>query len=455
MGYYNKLTRYCPSDRTDYWGGSGSPDNMSDFRDYDYADDAARHNLGDKWRTPTDAEWSELLSNCSQTWTTLNGINGLLLTADNGKSVFFPAAGYRNGTSLNDSGVNGYYWSSSISSNPIQAQYVNLNTYTRGFDNIGARCLGRSVRPVYGDTNGDYISISSITLSDTELVLAVGETEVLTTTISPANAMNKTLTWSSSNSSVATVSDSGEISAVAIGTATITASASDGCGTSASCVVTVISDIPVPNVVDLGLSVKWASFNLGATSPEEYGDYYAWGETVSKTGYSWASYIWYDSYYLGVPRITKYCPLDKTNYWGGEGSPDNKKRFSDYDYADDAARQILGGTWRTPTEYEWTQLINNCTWTWTSDYNGTGIAGSIGTSKKEGYTDKSIFFPAAGSMDGAKLIYAGSKGGYWSSSIYTEASPLNATLGSFSSDDVSRRYSERYYGRSIRPVTEQ
>ena len=190
--------------------------------------------------------------------------------------------------------------------------------------------------------------------------------------------------------------------------------------------------------IDLGLpsGTKWATCNVGATKPEEYGDYFAWGETEPKPTYDWSTYKWCNGDY---DTQTKYCT--DSSY----GTVDNKTVL---ELADDAARANWGGAWRMPTDAEWTELLENCTWTWTSDYNGTGVAGRIVTSNING---NSIFLPAAGCRDDDDLDYAGNDGDYWSSSLSTDY-PDDAWLVYFNSDDVYRSYYCRYYGRSVRPV---
>ena len=199
--------------------------------------------------------------------------------------------------------------------------------------------------------------------------------------------------------------------------------------------------------VNLGLSVKWATCNVGATKPEEYGDYFAWGETEPKTTYDWNTYKWatatwdatYESWQLET--LTKYCTSS------GYGTVDNKTVL---ELADDAARANWGGAWRMPTDAEWTELRENCTWTWTSDYNGTGVAGRIVTSNING---NSIFLPAAGFRDDRDfgLLGAGDDGGYWSSSLGTDK-PDYAWNVYFDLGNVDGYDSGRYGGQSVRPV---
>ena len=218
--------------------------------------------------------------------------------------------------------------------------------------------------------------------------------------------------------------------------------------------------VGVPEAVDLGLSVKWSSFNLGASKPEEYGDYYAWGETEpyyssldpltwkdgKKAGYTLSSYKWCMG---GYNTLTKYCWDSKYGY---NGYMDDKKIL---DPQDDAAYLNLGGNWRMPTHAEWQELSQNCTWIWT-EWNG--VSGLLLTSNVAGYTDRHVFFPAAGCWAYTSFHAAGSSGYYWSSSLYSEG-PFSVD-DSFHAWDVvlyssgisSEGTSNRDNGKSIRPV---
>ena len=185
--------------------------------------------------------------------------------------------------------------------------------------------------------------------------------------------------------------------------------------------------------VDLGLSVKWATCNVGATSPEEYGDYYAWGETEPKTTYNWNYYKWCSG---SSTTLTKY------NTSSEYGTVDNKTVL---DPEDDAAAVNWGGAWRMPTDAEWTELRENCTWTWTTKngVNGYEVKGTNGNS---------IFLPAAGYYsDTYGLSNAGIDGCYWSSSLYTDG-PSRALDVDIRSDGVYRNDSLRFSGQSVRPV---
>lgn len=195
----------------------------------------------------------------------------------------------------------------------------------------------------------------------------------------------------------------------------------------------------------------WAKSNLSSSglcaNETDYGDYYAWGETAPKNNYDWSTYKWCNG---GNDKLTRYCPSDKADHWDGEGDPDEKSEFSDYDYADDAARARLGGKWRIPTEAEWAKLMSECTWDITSDYNGTGVAGRIVTSNKNG---NSIFLPAAGFWVLLAPGNVGTTGMYMSSSLGPDT-PSGAWFVFFKYDNLKMGQYARYFGPSVRPVSE-
>ena len=170
--------------------------------------------------------------------------------------------------------------------------------------------------------------------------------------------------------------------------------------------------------VDLGLSVKWATCNVGASKPEEYGDYFAWGETETR--------FYYDK--------------ENCETWGKEidniGGTDR-----------DVAHVKWGGTWRLPTRDEFKKLLNECTWTWTTL---NGVNGYKVTSKKNG---KSIFLPAAGWRSGTLSHGAGNNGFYWSSTPVGSNTRSAYNLNFYGGlRDIHWYY--RYYRQSVRPVSE-
>ena len=230
--------------------------------------------------------------------------------------------------------------------------------------------------------------------------------------------------------------------------------------------------------VDLGLNLYWAKSNLSedglCPNPEDYGDYYAWGETEphyvkghsqdivcnydwriiedkQMTGYNWPSYKWCKGNYN---KLTKYCPVNETSLWAGTGAPDNLTVLKNGPEGDDVASKLLGGKWRMPTDAEWTELRTKCTWTWIQNYNETGVAGYIITSNVSGFTDKSIFLPAAGGRSGLGLYNAGSDGSYWSSSIDTDTPDMAWNIYFSSTITPDSFFTARCYGLPVRPVSE-
>ena len=175
--------------------------------------------------------------------------------------------------------------------------------------------------------------------------------------------------------------------------------------------------------VDLGLpsGLKWATCNVGANSPEEYGDYFAWGEVEPKTTYNLDTYKYYDG-----SNFTKYTGSDKTVL----------------DPEDDAATANWGGAWRMPTKAEQDELRTKCKWDWTTQngVNGYNVTGPNGNS---------IFLPAAGYMGEGTLYDAGSRPYYWSN--WVEPGQPDFAYG-FDLGFVTINSNRRCTGRSVRPV---
>ena len=188
--------------------------------------------------------------------------------------------------------------------------------------------------------------------------------------------------------------------------------------------------------VDLGLpsGLLWADRNVGASSPENYGYYYAWGETAPKEVYDWTTYKYGNNY----NALTKYC---SNSDYGLNGFTDN---LTTLEASDDAATVNIGGKARTPTKDEWQELINNTTPAWTTR---NGVNGRLLTAPN----GKSIFLPAAGIRDGSSLYYAGEHGYYWSSTLGTDY-PGGAWDFGFVSGDQVVDYGNRDYGFSVRAV---
>ncbi len=192
--------------------------------------------------------------------------------------------------------------------------------------------------------------------------------------------------------------------------------------------------------VDLGLpsGTLWATCNVGANKPEEYGDYFAWGETQKKATYNYDTYKYANG---AKDRLTKYC--NKSNS-GNNGFTDN---LTVLQLSDDAATANWGSGWRTPSKAQWEELIDNTTHTWTTR---NGVTGRLFTAKN----GNSLFLPAAGYRWVVELYYAGRYGHYWSSSLSTDYPSGAWSLGFVSRvANVNHGYG-RCDGFSVRPVRE-
>ncbi len=436
--YFTKYTL-----RDDGWDASGTADGLRRLQQK--YDDAAYAALGGKFRMATMAEQQELHNNCTWTWTTQNGVNGYLVTSKvegfTDRSIFLPAAGCFGGASINDLNDDGSYWSSELY-NVEMAWNINFIGTEGCVSAGGSRNHGHSVRPVRPSEG--WLSHISLELDRNTLTIVQGKQYGLSVDAkydgNDYSYLYYGFKWYSDNPLIATVDDEGVITAVSNGIAHITAML----GTkSVECTVTVTdtpegTSVAVPEYVDLGLSVKWATFNVGATKPEEYGAYFSWGEIEKKNDYSWTTYHWCNG---SSNTLTKYNTSD------GLGDVDSYTVLSS---ADDVAQAKWGGDWRMPTENEMNELLDNCKWTWTR-LNGTN--GYLVTSMVAGYTSQSIFLPAAGRRIDQHVDEVGSTGYYWTSSLFTEISYYAmAVTQSFPGGSVSKSPEGRRGGISVRPV---
>ena len=180
--------------------------------------------------------------------------------------------------------------------------------------------------------------------------------------------------------------------------------------------------------VDLGLpsGLKWATCNVGATSPEQTGLYFAWGETEGYTA---------EQVTLGVRAF------DEASYTASAIS-------GNLTLEQDAAHVNLGGNWRMPTSAEYRELLDNCNVVWTDDYNGTGVKGRIFSSRVNG---NSVFFPATGGCGNSSVGDVGVYGNYWATGWY---SSYNAWGLYFGAGRQYVGYTQRYIGHSVRGVCE-
>jgi len=428
-GDYKNLTKYNTDD------SYGTVDNKITL---DPEDDVAHVKWGGNWRMPTDTEVQELLNNCTWTWMTINGVNGCRVTSNKDgytdRSIFLPATGYKLYSKSVVVGTEGHYWSSSLDWGlPYYSDGFWITTNEQsGFLHI--RYEGCSIRPVCPNT-----VVSSIALSNTEVSLVVENYVQLEAT--PLNNGGVIVTssadceWMSSDESVAIVSKDGLVTAIGSGNCIITVSMGS---IKSTCSVVVIDGENGHGYVDLGLSVKWATCNIGAINSEEYGDYYAWGEVESKSIYDWDNY----------------------KYANGRDSLD-ELLFSKYDeynmyieiklnQEDDVAHEQWGGNWRMPTYDELKELMDNCTWTWTKINN---VYGYTVTSNKSGYSNRSIFLPSAGRKYDDVFDNYSYDGYYWSSdrsAINNQYAYYLSFMSNMTNTNIYNLF--RYIGMSIRPV---
>lgn len=283
------------------------------------------------------------------------------------------------------------------------------------------------------DDSGTSIPVESVSLNKTELTLQVGQQFQLVATVLPENATNKEVVWSSSvQSSKLYLDANGMVSGLAECEATVTVRCKANAYISASCKVTVTgggSSGGDEEAVDLGLpsGLKWRSMNVGASKPEDYGNYYAWGETSTKASYSW------DNYKYGHSQNGEFSKYDTGPY------ADNKKVL---EAEDDAAAVNLGNGWRMATYSEWKELREKCTWEWKTSNGVNGM-------QVTGPNKKNIFLPAAGYYNPG-ITNKGSYGSYWTSTLGGVQGMADAVDFISSGWDIA--VIARCHGGSIRPV---
>jgi uncharacterized protein (TIGR02145 family) len=445
------LTKYCSNAE---YGDNGFTDSLITL---EAADDAANASWGAEWRMPTHEEIQELIDNCTCTWTKQNGVNGRLFTGRNGNSIFLPAAGTQGSNGVRDVGSYGTYWASSLyTAIPSDAWRFIFHSGNQLFDN-DYRYEGLSVRAVYrpsptvATNSTDNITLTTATLHGS--IIKIGTSEVIERGfIYGANPGNLTDTVQSETE---TTDFSASITGLDAGTTyyyRAYATNSDGTGHGE------IKSFTTPTgamgdhyYVDLGMpsGTKWANTNIGASTPYDYGDYFAWGETSPHYSVNGTDTTWLDGYEQGYTwanyrysngdenTLTKYC---NDAEYGNNGFTDS---LITLEAMDDAAAVNWGGEWRMPTKEEFDELLYNSTQEWTVQ---NGVTGLLIT----GYNGGTIFLPAASWRDNDSLGNDGT-GCYWSSSLYTDTT--NSAWYNFSySNNYNTSYWPRYVGLPIRPV---
>jgi hypothetical protein len=370
----------------------GGSNHISGFADYDLATAV----WGGEWRMPTREEFEELKRYCTATQEKVNGVSGVRFSR-NHTSIFLPFAGGRAGSSIQNAGKVGYYWTDEGSTGVAYVLDLQSPIYDDFFTmELSTKSLGLSVRAVYGkndknnfienpDEGGDEPG------GDTPGGDTPGGDE-------PGG---------------------------------------DTPGGEEPPVNPIAEDV---EAIDLGLTsgTLWANKNVGSVNSSEYGEFYAWGETETKSTYLLSNYSHYnadfetfDSPYKGVKGI--------------QGTEQ------------DAAHVIWGGNWVIPTPTQFSELVEQCTWEWQNDYNSTGVKGYIVKSKKN---SNYIFLPITGYYNGASRT-AQNRGFYWTSSLYLfpadwdkakQAMEFVIELSDNENDMHYQMDTSRACGLAIRPV---
>ena len=409
-----------PSDYGDYfaWGETSTKSEYTEKSSETYglnlgdiggssSFDVARANWGGSWRLHTKAEFEELKERCTWTWTTENGHKGYRVQGPNGNFIFLPAAGVWMAGAFYSVGEVGECWGSMLD------EYHEAYCLSFDSDEWGVYSTDRndkcSVRPVSGKSLTANTT-KSLPHSHPEFTPAPRPSKpVSSSKLVPKPVPDKP--WFKRPRVLV-------LAFIVLLVLLLVVFVSTGGFFTGEKSTEPTGSINGHDYVDLGLpsGVKWATCNVGASSPSDYGDYFAWGETSAKSEY------------------TAQNSKAKEKMDDIAGNP-----------AYDAARANWGGSWRLPTEAELEELKNKCTWTWITEngHNGYWVQGPNGNS---------IFLPAAGWWDGTAFNYAGKVGSYWSSTPYKDSG--NAYGLVFDSGYPSMGWGYCYHGSSVRPVSE-
>ena len=447
-GSYNTLTKYCNNSS---YGNSGFTDELTTL---DASDDAATANWGSAWRMPTFDEFVELITSCTVTYLDYPEyeVPGRLFVGPNGNSIFLPRASELSDNDMFNP-VPAHYWSSSLYTGiPSCAWQLYFDPDTSFMHYSGYRSYGRSVRPVWSranDNDSTTISVPTVitgTASDITTSGAVISGNVISDGGAMVTARGFMYGLNADNFS--------RIVQVGVGVGSYTkaltglvsgatyyyrAYARNSVDTAFGEIMSFITEATPPSslpsgyidgygYVDLGLpsGTLWANCNVGATSQEDFGDYFAWGETSAKEIYNQNSY----QHCIGN-RLTKYCYSYTSGYNGYTDT------LTTLEAIDDAATANWGPCWKIPTYDEMNELRNICTVT---PVNQNGVIGCLYT----GPNGNSIFLPSAGYRKDREIVGSAS---YWSSKLASSGTFLAYSLG-YSALEVNARY----YGRSVRPV---
>ena len=439
-GANDALTKYCSTD------GYGVLDYKNEL---DLEDDAAHVNWGPLWCMPTHEQQVELMNVCTWTKTTHNGVSGYQVTGPNGNMLFFPLAGERSGSQLMYAGSTAGYWPLTLFvADKGQIMYLQWNEVRTAWT---YRCNGYTVRAVRSQQliveqqNFDFGEVPIGQTRRAELTIVNNTAEAQTLTVSAdepfllergegsASSITVVVPGNSSGTVrvVYTATEPGEFN----GNVTFQSPAFDGGERVIPVQAFAYNDnVPEHRYVDLGLpsGTLWATCNVGASAPEEFGDYFAWGEIEPKENYLWTTYKWCNG---SDHTLTKYCAND---YFG---TVDNLTVLYP---EDDAATVNWGSSWCMPTEEQFLELTGQCSKIWTTR---NGVHGYLYI----GPSGNTLFLPAAGKRMGSALQESGTRGYYWSRSL-VENITYSAWCLNFASDYMHSSSNSRNQGITVRAV---
>ncbi len=422
--------------------------------------DAARANWGGNWCLPTKVMMEELIEKCVWKWRKIDGVYGYLVTGPNGNSIFLPAAGRYFLGNYSRFGEDGFYYNSTPNeSDTSRAYYLRFYNGDKYVESI-LRNVGLSIRPILCDEDEVEEVVGREQVQDAKFIVNEVEHQIALDTERKSESAQIVMLLQKQKDSLEReqfvkdgmrkaqeseaaekaererqaklVSDEEKRQAAleAERKAEADRKAKEDAAHKAEESRKVEQEHQRHQAatskgvhqghewVDLGLSVKWATCNVGANSPSDYGNHYAWGETTTKSKYTFGNSKTYGKSIGAISGDPSY----------------------------DAARANWGGKWRLPTKSEFEELKNKCQWQWTSlnGHNGYRVTGPNGNS---------IFLPTAGLRAGDSLIFAGGCGNYWSSSP-DEGNADYAYHLYFSSNIYIESWDDRRDGFSIRPVLE-
>ncbi len=368
--------------------------------------DIAKQKWGDLWRLPSTDEIQELIDHCTWTWTTKNDISGYQVTSQkpgNTNSIFIPVTGSRTGAIMAEEGIAGYYWSGILDADKTNGVALKFTDKDK-LQTALKRFVGCSIRPVYGkyvqavyavaspatevtdNTANVNVSLSGGLDQVKEYGVCYAKNPVDLDPIRGPKVSETTLPKGNTKTFVLT-----DLTQQATYYYQAYALVGSDYVYGEKLQFTTQPKFPEPEIVDLGLSVKWAKWNMGAKSESDYGGYFGWGDPTGE---------------LFSNDVTEYAKGLTTKDIGG----------TKYDIA----RAQWGGKWRLPTAKELKEL-EKCTWAYTQDYNGKGITGWIVSNN-----GNQIFFPCAGWRRADNSSHGISDDAYYWSSELADFDPNSA-----------------------------